>query len=111
MKTIAAINGDIDPTFALIDGVVSAEQRVLQRLNFLRGEWFLDTEAGVPYFDDILTKPTTLQLVAQTLEAVILSVPGVLGLSDTDADIDPRTRTFSFSATIQTASGNVGVAI
>jgi hypothetical protein len=42
----ALVNGDL----ALSSGSDAAAQAQRQRLTFIRGEWFIDTTAGVPYF-------------------------------------------------------------
>jgi len=53
-------------------------QKVMTRLQLLRGEWFLDTDAGVPYRQQIAgIKPAPLQLTEAIIKQTILETEGV----------------------------------
>lgn len=54
-------------------------QSLLIRLGFFKGEWFLDTDAGVPYFQELFAnKQRKRQAAADAiLKDAILSTPGV----------------------------------
>lgn len=63
-------------------GVTSTPtETVGQRLKILlqswKGEWFWDTEYGIPYYQDILAKKTTKSRVDLIFNQKILSEPGV----------------------------------
>lgn len=70
---MVADNGDI----ALVGDVDGIKQLVGQYLAFYLGEWFLDEEIGVPYFERILIKNPSLVEVREWMRQTILSVPGV----------------------------------
>lgn len=69
-------------------GIDEIDQLLRQRLKFFSAEWFLDTEAGIPYFDEVFVKnpdPVTLNTI---FKDIILSSPGVIGLDEFDLKID-----------------------
>jgi len=53
-------------------------QQVQLRLGFFRGEWFLDDDRGIPWFDRILIKNPDLVDAQDIFRTAILSVRGVL---------------------------------
>jgi hypothetical protein len=76
-------------------------QAVRTRLRFYLGEWFLDTAAGVPWFQEILTKPANLSNAENRIKSEILGTEGVKELVKFSLTFDKRTRklTVTFSAT------------
>ena len=76
-------------------------QQVRTRLLFYLGEWFLDTSVGIPYFQEVFTKPAIISLVESRLKDEIISTPGVLSLDSFATNFNSTTRalTVSFSAT------------
>ena len=68
------IEGD---QLGLVSGVESVRDRVVQRLKFLRGEWFLNQTQGVPYislfgrgFVDIALLANEVKYEAENVEGV-----------------------------------------
>lgn len=55
-------------------------QHVRTRLQFYKEEWFLDLEAGTPWFQEIFTKPANLANIESILKARILNTPEVASL-------------------------------
>lgn len=53
-------------------------QQVQLRLGFFQGEWFLDDDRGIPWFDRILIKNPDLVDAQDIFRTAILSVRGVL---------------------------------
>lgn len=62
-------NGDLN---LLNNEAKVARQTLTINLLFFRGEWFLDLEYGVPYFQSILTKGVSKNVVDSILRAKIL---------------------------------------
>ena len=109
--TISAPDGDISPGFDTVTGVEAVRQRVQQRLRLLRGEWFLDASAGIPYLQGILAQPSGAGLAGQVVAAEILDVEGVAGVRDVVAEFDTATRRLQFSANVETPDGTTSVAV
>ena len=56
------------------------QQNLWLRFQFFLGEWFLDPQAGVPYFQQILGVKNSDANVATILRYVVTSCPGVASL-------------------------------
>lgn len=67
-------NGTIRLTRTLTEEVA---QELFIRLKFFKGEWFLDTTLGLPYFQSILVMGASTDAVAQIFRRVIAGTPGV----------------------------------
>ena len=90
-------NGD----FATVDEGAQVAQDVRSRLLFYRGEWFLDLNVGVPWFQEVFEKPFNAGLAETIIKNAIIETPGVQNLtrfSMTDPDAQLRRVTVSFSA-------------
>lgn len=109
MTTISAPTGDIAPDFAIATGDEEIRQRVIQRLRFFRGEWFLNKAAGTPWFQRVLTRYAPIGIVTTIITQAIESVDGVRSVSDIESDIDRNLRRFRFSATIATDNGQITI--
>lgn len=68
--------------FVLIDSAAQVRQQLLIKLKLWRGEWFLDTEFGTPYLQEILGKQLTLSGSLIALRKSILEVPGVRSIKE-----------------------------
>jgi len=76
-------------------------QHVRSRLQFYLGEWFLNLDAGVPYFQEVFTKPANLANIESIFKSKILRTPGVQRLTDFSMDYEggsQRKIAVSFSA-------------
>lgn len=87
--------GDTPETFA-----EAVAQTIRNRLLFIKGEWFLDTTEGVPYFDDIWVVNPDLSLIRAIFKKVIRETDGVADVIDLDLALDRETRelTVNFEA-------------
>lgn len=97
-------NHDIvfDPyDLALVSGAEALRQRLKQRLLLFRGEWFLDIDAGVPYFEDVFIKQPRRNVLESAFKREILGDPEVTSLTAFELGFtDERTLTLNF--TVQT---------
>ena len=76
-------------------------QHVRSRLQFYLEEWFLDLQAGTPYFQQIFTKPANLANIESIFKSRILNTPEVETLTEFSMDYEGgsvRKLTVSFSA-------------
>ena len=102
MLTISCPDGDLPAgIFSVIGGGESLRQRCQQRCRLWRGEWFLDTGAGVPYLEEVVSvRP--IGLAAAVVASEIRKVDGVEVISDVrieqidDADEPERRFRLSF---------------
>lgn len=85
----------------LVEDGAEAVQHVRTRLQFYLEEWFLDLQAGTPYFQQIFTKPANLANIEPIFKTRILGTPEVERLLEFSMDYEGgsvRKLTVSFSA-------------
>ena len=104
-----AASGDISIPVQTVDGIESVRQRVVQRLQMFRGEYYLDTRQGVPYIDDILKHQYDENLARRVVTDAILSVEDVVSVSDVALNFNADTRTLSWTSNVQTIFGGITV--
>lgn len=75
------------------------------RFRFVKGEYFLDTRQGVPYFDVVFVKNPNLLLVRRVFRDVILSVQGIKRIIDLKTALVEKTRKLTFSFRAQADNG------
>lgn len=81
-------------------------QDVKTRLQLLRGEWFLDVEDGVPYLQQICTKPANFPLAESVIKQRIITTEGVAEVTEFSMTYDSETRRLSISAKVRTQFNN-----
>lgn len=77
---------------AFVHGAEAVGQHARQRLKTFRGEWFLDTTAGVPWLDQIMGKGYNPALAEALVKAEILGTDGVTGISTFSVSFANTTR-------------------
>ena len=91
-------NGDIqlaNKDIAFVSGDDATVQRIKQKFRLWRGEWFLDTSAGVPWLRDVLGQRPREQVVSGILRTVVSEDPGVDELLALTAEFDGQSREFT----------------
>lgn len=90
-----------------VDGAERVRQQIEFRLNLWEGEWFLDSEFGTPYLQDVLGKQVTLNGALSAIRAEILAVDGVTGIVEFSYKFDRENRKLSIDFTANTDYGLV----
>jgi len=73
-------------------------QRIGVRLRFFKDEWYLNSEHGLPYFQDILgTKNIDLNVVESLFRDQLLNIEGVREVTESLIDYDPTDRKLLYS--------------
>jgi hypothetical protein len=88
----------------LVNTPGAVAQAVLTRLRLLRGEWFLDTTAGMPWATDVLGKYTGATYDA-AIRQCILGTQGVTEITRYLSSADSGTRKLTVTVTINTLYG------
>ena len=94
---------------AVVDGLEDVRQRVLERLRYWLGQWFLSVQDGVPYRPEIFQRSTTVGLAAAIVTDQIRTVEEVTGVSRVVATLDPVTRRMTYSALVSTEHGSMEI--
>lgn len=92
---IVEATGDIEIPPRIVRGVEAIRLRILARLKFFKGEWFLDLRQGMPYFEAVFVKNPDVSLVQSIFRRAILSTPGVQTIIRMSTQLDRATRTFT----------------
>jgi len=84
-------------------------QAVTVTLQTHRGEYELNTSAGVPWRSQVLGKGRNLTTIGLLIKSIVENVDGVIRVSDVTATLDRQTRalTITFAALIESDSGAV----
>lgn len=96
-----------DNELTLVIGADEVTQRVTQRLRTFRGEWFLDLDIGVPYYQEILIKNPSDTIVEGRLKAEITETPGVLEIELFELEIDAAERVATVETRILSVDGPI----
>ena len=82
-----------------VDGHAGLRARIMERLRFWAGTWYLDDTAGVPYLGDIINRigGTT---VTPIITARILEITGVKSVTNVVSTYDPETRILAYEADV-----------
>jgi|SRR6185436_8052168 len=102
-KTLALdTDGDLLVPVSIAAGPIAYIHRINSRLRFYAGEYFLDTRLGVPYYQTIYVKGTSLAVMNAILRKAIITCPGVVSCDEFESSIDTRKRiaTANWKATI-----------
>lgn len=94
-----------------LTGLEALALRLKQKLLLQQGELFWNTTAGVPYRDQILTKPVDVGLAASLLNKQILDDPEVNSILKLYCRIDGVTRQLVYKVTISTIYGETEVGL
>lgn len=82
------------------DAVSALVQRLKIKLQLFKGEWFLNTNAGVPYFQEIFVKGFDQAYVDTIFRSIIINTTDVKSLQKYSSSFDRTNRKFSFTFTV-----------
>lgn len=102
MSTFAqTTDGDLALTLGSLTLVTDvAEEAAIElqnKLKFARGEYFLDTREGIPFFEKVFVKSPDLLALRELYRNVILSVPGIKSVAELTVDFDDSQRKASIA--------------
>jgi len=94
-----------DGDLPLVTGIEEIRQLTGQTLRSFQGDWFLNFDLGMPYYQTIFKKATTISDVEGIFLDRITSVPGILSITKFDMDFDAKTRVLNILFTAKTTDG------
>lgn len=86
-------------------GLRAVAQGIKIRLLSFKGEWFLDLDHGVPYWQDILGQKYNETKVRAAFRDAILAAPGVNKILELEVEFDGATRAVNVWWRVQTIFG------
>ena len=82
-------------------------QKLRQHLRLFKGEWFLNLDAGIPYFEDILGKKNALNIIESKFVQAISAIEEVAEILKLNLSIDSKTRTLKVNVTVRGIDNNI----
>lgn len=84
-----------------VSGLAAVVQGIRFRLGLFRGEWFLNLDVGVPWYDEVLGEHFDEAHVRQLVADAINDTPGVKEITELTVKFDNKTRliTVTWAAT------------
>lgn len=101
----------VNNALVLTDGLQQVKQELMQRLQTISGEWFLDTSVGLPYLTDMTQKGMKLSTAAQYFRNEINACPGVLAINKLELSLDNTTRRLSVAIEVQGETGEISLEV
>ena len=83
-----------DNEIARVVGVDELRQHIKNRIIFFYEEWFLDRDAGLPWFQTIFVKNTKRSIIDGLIKKEIVQTPGVLELLEFQTSFDFKNRVY-----------------
>ena len=81
-------------------------QQLAINLRMIRGEWFANTNYGIPYFTSVYGKNTQDE-VDLIFKSAIRNTDGVLAITRFSSSIDKQTRKYTLVFSVQTEVGPI----
>lgn len=100
--------GDLDLTagdLSLTEGSDTIDQHIRANLRSFRGEWFLNLDDGVPYYQDVLKKIQSPAVIDAIFKEAILKTTGVIELTEFQINYDTVTRKLLLDFSVDTTEG------
>jgi len=94
--------------FELVTGIDKVVQQIKIRLLFFKGEWFLDTLQGLPFYDDIFVKNPNIPNIDNIIKSEIVNTPNVKELLSYESDYDNTNRSLTITFEVDTLYGSTG---
>lgn len=80
-------------------------QRLRIKLQTYLGEWFLNSDIGVPYYQSVFTKGTSKSATDLVFQQQILSERDVIEISEFTSELNTLSRLYTLSFRVKTAEG------
>lgn len=80
-------------------------QRLRIKLQTFLGEWFLNIENGIPYYQRVYRKGVRKSEIDLLFQAAILEEPDVLAITEFNSTLDNASRHYSMNFRVRVASG------
>lgn len=95
----------------LVRGVDLIRQRLKQRLLTIIGEWFLDGDIGLPWFDELAQKGVSDARVSALVLRAISETEGVQEVVSFDLDLNRRTRRLVINFRVISPEGEIPIEV
>lgn len=100
-----------DGDFQFSKGIAGVIQECRVRLQMFQGEWFLNLDAGIPYWTEIMgQKPSiAISAAAASFNEALLSIEDVFAVTKMEVTYDHKTRALTVNWAVRCAFGTTPV--
>ncbi|MBG23768.1 MAG: hypothetical protein CMF22_10635 [Idiomarinaceae bacterium] len=102
------VNGDFKLTLTEDE---SLAQRLKVKLLTFQGEWFLDQNLGIPWYQRILGKNAAKETIDIIFQRAITEEPEVVSLRSYESNLDSRNRRMTISFVVNSTSDDEPIPI
>lgn len=102
---------DVHKGGIMATGIDAIRQRIILKLSIWRGEWFLDTDVGMPYVQELIGKRGTHELLRRVVKGKIENTDGVVEVTKISLSIDAKSRHVKIECDILTTYGRLQIDI
>ena len=99
----------VEDSAQLVSGVDQIAQNLAIRLRFIRGEWYLNTLAGIPYYQYFFIKEPNQIQVETFLKDEIVGTNGVLEITSFESNYSASNRKYNVTFGCKTVDGTVQI--
>lgn len=89
----------------LTDLASEVDQRLRSRLQFVRGEWFLDRRKGFPYFQVVFVKDPDLKVIRSLYSKTIRTTQGVAAINTLNLALSTAERKLALDFSLRLSDG------
>lgn len=95
----------IDGGLQYVTGIDEIAQKTKDVLTRSEGDWFLDLDQGLPFFQEIFRKAQSLSYIENIYLDTIGSIPGIIDIVQFRIDFEPATRVADITFKATTSDG------
>jgi hypothetical protein len=99
--------GTVDPARGLDEALEAYRQDLAVRMHVFSGEWFLDEDVGLPYYQTILIKNPQAAAIQAVFREALLEAPYVKEITSLDLSYDGQLRKLTVKWRVQTDAGDL----
>jgi hypothetical protein len=98
----------VDNDLRFINGIYYVKQKIKIRLQWFLGEWYLNTDLGLPYLTEILTKNPNRLAVVNYIKRQIANTEGVKSVDSFNVDfVTGNSRALKIDSAVTTSYGRL----
>ncbi len=103
-KDLEVENNDLKLTSDNSEYTSQTIETVLKRF---KGEWWLNEDEGLPYYDSILVKNPNMDLINTLFKTEIIAIPTIAKIISFTSQFDNSLRQLSISFEVQLTNGEI----
>lgn len=103
LKDLDLLSGDL----ALTSGKDTIDQHIRANLRAYKGEWFLNLDDGIPYYQDVFKKNQSPIVIDAIFKEAILKTTGVIELTEFEIQYDNVLRKLVLNFAVNTFEGEI----